>query len=86
MQLDAQSVTMQKFFGVIFLVASVASGFTAWRVWHEMGEHSVNVLLVLILAFLSFFLLVVGVRFLLKLNPAKEMWRNAISDAELDLD
>jgi len=73
---------MQKFFGIVFLAASVASGVTAWRVWREMGEHSTSVLIVLILGFSCFLCLVIGVGFMRGLYPAKRIWQNFISDAD----
>lgn len=74
---------MKKFFGLIFLLASIAPGWMGWRVWCEMGEHSVNILIVLVLASLSLFLLVVGVGFLRGQNPVKDMlWRAFINEGE----
>ena len=76
-------MTLKKFFGSIFLLASIAPGWMGWRVWREMGEHSVNILIVLICAFLSLFLLVVGVGFLRGQNPVKDMlWRAFIDGDE----
>jgi hypothetical protein len=71
---------MYKFFGLIFLAASFAGGLGTWNIWREMGEHSTSMILLPCLAIGCFFLLIVGVKFMLGQNPMKEMWRQSIND------
>jgi hypothetical protein len=71
---------MHKFFGVIFLSASFAVGFLTWRIWRDMGEHSTSMVLLPGGAIVCFFLLVVGVKFMLGQNPVKEMWLRSSDD------
>ena len=69
---------MQKLFGILFVAAGIAAGLKGWQVWREMGDHSVNVLVVVILGSLSFFFLWIGVQFMRGLNPAREFLRFVI--------
>ena len=71
---------MHKFFGVIFLSASFAVGFLTWRIWRETGEHSTSMVLLPGGAIVCFFLLIVGVKFMLGQNPVKEMWLRSLDD------
>ena len=66
---------MHKVFGVIFLAASFAFGYVTWRIWYEMGEHNSSMLLLPPLGLGCFFLLVVGVKFMIGQNPILTMWR-----------
>jgi hypothetical protein len=77
---DLTGAIMHKFFGTIFLSASFAVGFLAWRIWRDMGAHSTSMVLLPGGALVCFFLLVVGVKFMLGQNPVKEMWLRSSDD------